>query len=185
MEYLNDIVNQLVEDIEMPEDVPVAYEVWAIGYDEDGVVDTSEMYVTAFTDPDEAVAYAKSLTATEVLSIAEDNLVGRASYANIEGIIIEVETTVLDDSNDSVSIGTIYRNKLELFEEQPDFICLSSTDYMVIEETGYIQVPCNLLNNYKKDDEIQVLFTDEERPWPITYKIIAKTTDGDFICDFV
>lgn len=185
MENMNDIVNQLVEDIEVPEDVPVAYEVWAIGYNEDGTVDESEMYITAFTDPDEAVAYAKGITAADVLTFAEESPVGSEAYADIEGIIIEVETVVLDENNDSVNIGTVYRNELELFEEAPDFVCLSNDEYEVIEETGYIQIPSTILKEYNKNDVITVLFTDEEKPWPIEFKIISKTTDGYYICEFV
>lgn len=185
MKNMNDLVNELVEDIEIPEDVPVAYEVWAVGYDEDGTIDTSEMYITAFTDPDEAVAYAKGIAAADVLTFAEENPVGSEAYTDIEGIIIEVETVVLDENNDSVNIGTVYRNELELFEEAPDFVCLSNDEYEVIEETGYIQIPSTILKEYNKNDVITVLFTDEEKPWPIEFKIISKTTDGYYICEFV
>jgi hypothetical protein len=111
--------------------------------------------------------------------------VGSEAYVDIEGIIIEVETTVLDENNDSVNVGTVYRNKLELFEEVPDFVCLSNTDYEVIEETGNIQIPWAVLKDYNKNDIITVLFTDEEKPWPIEYKIISKTTAGYYICEFV
>ena len=185
MKDMNDIVNELVEDIDIPEDVPVAYEVWAIGFDEDGTVDASEMYITAFTDPDEAVAYAKGLTAADILTFADESPVGKEAYADIEGIIVEVETTVLDENNDSVNIGTVYRNKLELFEDVPEFVCLSDNDYDLIEETGYIQIPCHILKDYNKNDYITVLFTDEENPWPIMYKIISKTTSNHYICEFV
>ena len=185
MENMNDIVNKLVEDIDIPEDIPVAYEVWAIGYDEDRTVDASEMYITAFTDPDEAVAYAKGLTAADILTFAEETCVSSEAYADVEGIIVEVETTVLDENNDSINIGTVYRSKLELFEEVPDFVCLSNNEFEVIEETGNIQIPCNILKEYNKNDIITVLFTDEEKPWPIEYKIISKTTSGYYICEFV
>ena len=185
MENMNDIVNELVEDIEIPADVPVAYEVWAIGYDEDGTVDASEMYITAFTDPDEAVAYAKELTAADILTFAEESSVCSEAYMDIEGIIVEVETTVLDENSDSVNIGTVYRNKLELFEEVIDFVCLSNNEYEVVEETSYIQIPCAILRDYNKNDVITVIFTDEEKPWPIEFKIISKTTAGYYICEFV
>ena len=183
MENMNDIVNKLVADIDIPEDVPVAYEVWAIGYDEDGTVDDSEMYITAFTDPDEAVAYAKGLTAADILTLAEESPVGSDAYTDIEGIIVEVETTVLDENNDSVNIGTVYRTKLELFEEVPDFVCLADYDYKVIED-GNIQIPCAILKEYNKNDIITVIFEDEETPWPIEFKIISKTDDY-YICEFV
>ena len=99
--------------------------------------------------------------------------------------MVEIETTVLDENNESVSVGTVYRNMLQRPEEVPEFICLASNEYEVIEETGYIQIPCAILKEYNKNDIITVLFTDDEKPWPIEYKIISKTTGGYYLCDFV
>ena len=184
MENLNDIVNKLVADIDIPDDVPVAYEVWATAYDEDGTVDASEMCITAFTDPDEAVAYAKGLTAADILTFADESPVGKEAYADIEGIIVEVETTVLDENNDSVNIGAVYRNKFELFEDLPEFVVLSNDEYFVIEETGYIQIPRHIVKEHNKGDVIAVLFEEEETPCPIEYRVISKTDDY-YVCDFV
>jgi hypothetical protein len=184
MENVDDIINELVEDLDIQDDVPVAYEVWATAYDEDGTVDASEMYITAFTDPDEAVAYAKWLTAASILTFAEESPVCSDAYADIEGVIIEVETTVIDENNDSVNIGTVYRNKLELFEAIPEFVVLSNDDYSIIEETSYIVVTCDLPREYKVGETITLLFEEDEHPWPIKYKIIRKSADG-YICDFV
>ena len=184
MENREDIINELVEDLDIPDDTPAAYEVWATGYDEDGIVAASEMYITAFTDPDEAVAYAKVLTAADILTLAEESPVGSEAYASIEGIIIEVETTVLDENNDSVNIGTVYRNRLELFEEVPEFVVLSNEEYSVIEETGMILVTCELSREYRVGEVITLFFEDETQSGPIEYKIIHKSADG-YICDFV
>ena len=65
MENMNDIVNKLVEDMETPADVPVAYEVWAIGFDEDNDPTGAAMVLRTFTDPDQAVEYAKEVTLAE------------------------------------------------------------------------------------------------------------------------
>lgn len=183
MKDMNDIVNKLVEDIEVPDDMPVSYEVWATGYAEDGTVEESEMFITAFADPDEAVAYAKALTAEDVLTFAAENYVGAAPYENIEGISIEVETVVPDTDEGTMNVGTIYRKRVEV-EEPVEFVALSSTEFEVLED-GNIQIPCNLLKDYNKNDEVTVIFEDEEKPWPITYKIISKTTSGHYICEFV
>ena len=55
----------------------------------------------------------------------------------------------------------------------------------VIEETGNIQISCTLLREYNKNDTINILFTDEEQPVPIAFKIISRTTSGHYICEFV
>lgn len=184
MENMNDIVNKLVEDIEIPDDVPVMYEVWALGYDEEDKPTDAELLIGTFEDPDEAVSFARDTTIADVLGLAEDE-----DYTNFNGLAhtihVEVETVVSDKENGTLNVGTVYKKTLELFEEVPDFICLSSDDYEVIEETGYIQIPCNILKEYNKNDVITVIFEDEEQPWPIEYKIISKTTSGHYICEFV
>jgi hypothetical protein len=185
MENLNDIVKELVADIEISDDVPVMYEVWAVGCDEYDVVTASEMFVTCFTDPDEAVAYAESITAEEIINFAAESHVGSDVYSNIEAIIIEVETVVLDENNDSVNVGTVYKKTLAVSEELAEFVTLTNSDYEVIEETGNIQIPCTLLREYNKNDTINILFTDEEQPVPIAFKIISRTTSGHYICEFV
>ena len=184
MENMNALVNQLVEDIDIPEDVPVMYEVWAVGYNEEGQATEAELLIGTFDDPDQAISLARDTNISDVLNLAEDD-----DYNGFNELVytihIEVETVVLDDTNDTQNVGTIYKKTLELFEEAPEFIVLSSDEYSVIEETGYIQIPCELLREYNKNDVITVIFGDEETPWPIEYKIISKTTGGYYICDYV
>lgn len=184
MENINAIVDQLVADIDIPEDVPVMYEVWAIGYDEEDQITDAEMLIGTFEDPDEAVSFARDTSVSDVLGLAEDD-----DYSgfddNVCTIHVEVETVVASDEDGTMNIGTIYKKTLELFEEVPDYVCLSENEYEVIEESGMIQIPCALLKEYNKNDIITVLFTDEDKPWPIEYKIISKTTGGYYICDFV
>ena len=59
------------------------------------------------------------------------------------------------------------------------------TELIYIAETGDIKVPCHLLKDYNKNDMIAVIFTENGEPWPIVYKIISKTTDNYYICEFV
>ena len=183
MKDMNDIVNELVEDIEIPDDMPVSYEVWATGYDEDGTVYESEMFITAFTDPDEAVAYAKELTSEDVLSIAAEHYVGAAPYENIEGISIEVETVVPNGDDGTMNVGTIYRKLVEI-EESFEFVTLSNSEFDIMED-GNIQIPCGLLKEYNKNDCITIIFKDAEFSEHMTYKIISNTTSGYYICEFV
>lgn len=184
MENINAIVDQLVADIDIPEDVPVMYEVWAIGYNEEDQITDAEMLIGTFDDPDEAVSFARDTSIADVLGLAVDE----DYYGFDEGVStihVEVETVVASDEDGTMNIGTVYKKTLELFEEVADFVCLANDEYEVIEETGYIQIPCALLKEYNKNDLITIIFEDEERPWPIEYKIISKTTDGYYICEFV
>lgn len=183
MKNMNDLVEELVEDItEIPADASVSYEVWAIGYDEEDQVTDAEMLLTTFEDPDMAVEYAKMLTLADVVNLAADDECDVTT--EVYSIHIEVETVVPGDEG-TMNIGTIYKKTLEIFEELPEYVSLSANEYEVIEETGNIQIACNILKEYNKNDLINVIFEDEEEPWPITYKIISKTTDGHYICEFV
>lgn len=181
---INELVDKLVEEIDIPEDVPVMYEVWAIGYDEEEQPTGSELLIGTFEDPDAAVSFARDTAAADILGLAEDEDYTGFNVSTY-AIHVEVETVVSDGENDTLNIGTIYKKTLELFEEVEDFVCLTNDDYEVIEETGNIQIPCGILKEYNKNDIITVLFEDEETPWPITYKIISKTTSGHYICEFV
>jgi hypothetical protein len=183
MENMNDIVNKLIEDIEIPDDVPVMYEVWALGYDEEEQPTDAELLIGTFEDPDAAVSFARDTAIADILGLAEDEDYTGFNVST-HTIHVEVETVISDDENGTLNIGTIYKKTLELFEEVPDFVCLSNDEYVVIEETGYIQIPCHLVKKYKEGDVIIVLFEEEEEPWPIEYKIISKTSDC-YICEFV
>lgn len=184
MENMNDIINELVKDIETPEDVPVTYEVWAIGYTEEDEPTGAALVLGTFEDPDQAVSFARDTTLADVVNLAADDEC-EINY-DTQYISIEIETVVSanDDLVESMNVGTVYRKKIELFEELPDFVCLSNDEYEVIEETGNIAVPSQLLSNYNKNDVITVLFEDEEEPWPIEYRIICKT-DNYCVCEFV
>lgn len=183
MDNLNDIVNKLVEDIDIPEDVPVMYEVWAIGYDEEERITDAELLIGTFDDPDAAVSFARDTFTTDVLCLAEEEDYDGFTVA-VNTIHIEVETVVSNDENGTMNIGAIYKKTLELFEETPDFVCLSNDEYTIIEETGYIQIPRHIVKEYDKGDVIAVLFEEEEQPWPIEYKVISKTDDY-YVCEFV
>ena len=187
MEDMNDIVEQLVEDIDVPEDIPVAYEVWAIGFDEADELTGASMVIGTFNDPDHAVEYAKSVTLAEVVNRAADGDYDDLTYET-HSISIEVETVVPSDDEEelNMNVGTIYKRQIKIYEETSEFVELTASDYEVIEETGYIQIPCTLLKNYNKNDEISVVFKDDTyEVHPIPYKIISKTTDGNYICEFV
>jgi hypothetical protein len=183
MENMNYIIEELLEDIDTPDDAPVMYEVWAVGYDEEEHITDAELLIGTFDDPDEAVCFAKSTTEADILNLAEDE--GYSGFAELAFTIhVEVETVVASEEDGIINIGTIYKKTIDLSEETPDLVCLSNDEYTIIEETGYIQIPQHIVKKYDEGDKITVLFEEEEKPWPIEYKIISKTEDY-YICDFV
>ena len=184
MENMNDIVNKLVEDMETPADVPVAYEVWAVGYDEENNLTGASMVLRTFTDPDQAVEYSKDVTLAEVVNMAAEEDYDDLT-AETHSISIEVETVVPSDDDDmNMNVGTVYKRRIQIYEDTPEFVELARKDYEILED-GNLQIPCTILKNYNKNDEFTALFVDEEQSWPITYKIISKTTSGHYICEFV
>ena len=185
MKDMNDIVNKLVEDIEVPEDIPAVYEVWAIGFDEADDPTGASMILGTFNDPDKAVEYAKALTLADVINRAADD-----EYADIavetHSISIEVETVVPSDDEDelNMNVGTVYKKRLNIFEELPQYVCLSAADYELLEN-GDILVPCDILKDYNKNDCFTAIFEDGGVSQPMIYRLISKTTSDHYICEFV
>jgi hypothetical protein len=138
------------------------------------------MMLATFEDPDQAVSYAKALTLADVVHLAADD--GCDVENNVHYISIEVETVVPDDEG-TMNIGTVYKKKLEIFEELPEYIVLSGDEFEIVAD-GNIQVSCGLLEGYKEKDCFNVVFADATYPSPIPYKIISKTSTGYFICEF-
>lgn len=114
-DLMNDeeLMSHVTEDLEdFTDDSEVTYEVWAIGYDEENNITDAEMFIKEFTDPDEAVKYAKQITLADVIhKAAEENDTAEA-IANITSISIEVETVVEDDDESTMNVGTVYKKQL-------------------------------------------------------------------------
>ena len=87
----DELVNEMVADIDIPEDVPVMYEVWAIGYDEEDCTTDAELLIGTFENPDEAVCFARGTAVADVLGLAEDD-----DYHGFDELVcaihVEVET---------------------------------------------------------------------------------------------
>lgn len=178
-----ELMNDITEDLDdFPEDAEVTYEVWAIGYDENGQTTDAEMLLGTFDDPDFAASYAKAITFEDVMEI-----VGENDYdgfdGNVQSISIEVET-VIDEGEETVNVGTVYCKSIDVFEDLPKYITLSNKDYELLED-GSIKIPCELLNDYNKNDYITVIFEDDNTSAPMVYKIISKLTSNHFICEFM
>jgi hypothetical protein len=180
MKDMNDIVNKLVEDMETPEDIPISYEVWAIGYDEEDQVTDAELLLATFEDPDQAVQYARELALADVVNFAADDECDVTT--EVYSIHIEVETVVPDDEG-NMNIGTIYKKTLEIYEELPDYVVLSADDFVLLDN-GDIMVPKNILAKYTENDCFTAIFEDGGVSQPMIYRI--KSADGEvYICEFV
>lgn len=176
-----ELMQHIVEDLEeFDETAEVAYEVWALGYDEYDEPTDAEYLLKAFTDPDEAVEYAESLTLADIVNLTSD---GSEANENIATIRVEVET-VVDAEDVGMNVGTIYYKTIYEKDEYADIVALSENDYKLLED-GSIEVACELLNNFNKNDQVQIMFIDEEARPILTYRIISKTTAGTFICEFI
>lgn len=203
MDYTNEtvknIVDSLIEDEDLPEDTPVSFEVWAIGYDENGTITDSEMFIAEFADPDEAINYAKNLTLSDIVQKASEEPVNfEDEYAKVECISIEVETVIEDEDESTANIGTIYTKYINLDSEEPedepeedsceDSIQLTSNDYTLLED-GSLLVPCELMKGYCEGVYVRIRFIDEDANPLITYKVVSRTTmdfEGTdaFVCEF-
>lgn len=183
-EELSRFVTEDLEDFE--EDLVVTYEVWAIGYDEDGAITDTDLYLGEFLDPDRAIEVAKNLTFSDVIQRAaeEDNVVPDEPVTYIS---IEVETVVADDEGNSMNIGTIYKKELcvdDEFEDDEEIIHVKDNEYS-IDEDGNLIISCAQFNYLNKNDIIKVMYDEEDNTPVLTYKIISKTTAGNFACEFI
>ena len=108
------LVNSIVEDLDdFEEDAPVIYEVWAIGYRGDCLVDGTELLLLDFTDPDEAIRYSRDLVLADVVQKAWEESDDEAyPVETVDYISIEVETVIDDNENGTMNIGTIYKKDL-------------------------------------------------------------------------
>lgn len=182
-EELSRFVTEDLEDFE--EDLVVTYEVWAIGYDEDGAITDTDLYLGEFLDPDRAIDVAKNLTFSDIIQRAaeEDNVVPDEPVTYIS---IEVETVVADDEGNSMNVGTIYKKELCIDgepEDDEDIIHIKDNEYS-LDEDGNLIISCDQFNHLNKNDRIKVMYDDEDNTPVLTYTIKSKTTDNKFICEF-
>jgi hypothetical protein len=93
----------------LPEDAPIAYEVWAIGYYNKEVTDVAFL-LQVFTEPEEAIEYTKSAAITDTMQIVAEADFDTNIATEINRISVEVETVIDDTENDTVNLCTIYKN---------------------------------------------------------------------------
>ena len=195
-----DLAKYIAEDIdEIPEDTEVTYELWAIGYNADGAVIDTEMFIAEFKDPDAAIEFAKKVTMADIVHQAAEEHDGSTPAENVTYISLEVETVIDEDEDGTMNIGTIYKRELwidgeygseedipEPEDEYSEVVPVTAKDYKLLED-GSLEISCDILKNFNKNDMVQIWFTDENKDYhPIlTYKIISKTTGNKYICEFI
>lgn len=193
-----DLAKYIAEDIdEIPEDTEVTYELWAIGYNADGAVTDTEMFIAEFKDPDAAIELAKKVTMADIVHQAAEEHDGSTPAENVTYISLEVETVVDEDEDGTMNIGTIYKRELwidgeygseedipEPEDEYSEVVPVTAKDYRLLED-GSLEISCDILKNFNKNDMVQIWFTDEDHKSILTYKIISKTTGNKFICEFI
>lgn len=188
-----ELINNIVEDLdELSEDVEVFYSVWALGHDTDNEPTDDEVLVGEFTDPDEAITFAESVTVELIKEMSFGD-----PCANTAFFTIEVETVVADPDDEdggTMNIGTIYVRDLWITEkyevdemsdesvEVDPIIAITAEDYELLED-GALKVRCDLLKGFNKNDYLRLQFVGEPESVPVlTYKIISKVIyeDGDY-----
>lgn len=190
-----DLMKYVTEDLEdFDEETPITYEVWAIGYTADNNVTDTDMFIDEFTDPDQAVEKAKTVTLADIVHQAAEEHDGSEPADDVAYISIEVET-VINEEEGTMNVGTIYKRELWIDgeygdeadipeDEYSEVIPVTAKDYKLLED-GSLEIDCEILKNFNKNDTVQIWFTDENEKAILTYKIISKTTANKFICEFI
>lgn len=191
-----DLAKHIAEDIdEILEDTEVTYELWAIGYNADGAVTDTEMFIADFKNPDVAIEFAKKVTMADIVHQAAEEHDGSTPAENVTYISLEVETVVDEDEDGTMNIGTIYKRELWIDgeygyeedapeDEYSEVVPVTAKDYRLLED-GSLEIDCDILKNFNKNDMVQIWFTDEDHKSILTYKIISKTTGNKYICEFI
>lgn len=189
-----DLAKHIAEDIDdIPVDAPITYEVWAIGYNNDSVVTDSELLLSEFNDPDKAIEFAKTVSLATIVHQAAEEDNGTVPNETVSYIQVEVETAVEDsDINETMNIGTIYKRILRIDEEDnaisedeySEVVSVTAKDYTLLED-GSIEIDREVLKAFNKNDTVQLRFVEECNTPILTYKIISKTTDNKYVCEFI
>lgn len=190
---MENTVKEFTEDTELQElavdeTSEVTYAVWAIGYDSESKITDTDMLLGEYADPDQAVAKAKTVTLADIVHQAAEEDDGSEPSEDIAYISVEVET-VVETEDGTMNVGTIFKRELPICDESEEdeyseVIPVTANDYKLLDD-GSIEIPCDILKDFNKNDHVQIWFTDEDNTPILTYRIISKTTENKFICEFV
>lgn len=190
---MQDTMKEFMEDAELQElavdeTSEVTYAVWAIGYNAESKITDTDMLLGEFADPDQAVAKAKTVTLADIVHQAAEEDDGSEPAEDIAYISVEVET-VVETEDGTMNVGTIFKKELPICDESEEdeyseVVPVTANDYKLLDD-GSIELPCDILKNFNKNDQVQIWFTDEDNTPILTYRIISKTTENKFICEFI
>lgn len=190
---MQDTMKEFMEDAELQElavdeTSEVTYAVWAIGYTAESKITDTDMLLGEFADPDQAVAKAKTVTLADIVHQAAEEDDGSEPAEDIAYISVEVET-VVETEDGTMNVGTIFKKELPICDESEEdeyseVVPVTANDYKLLDD-GSIELPCDILKNFNKNDQVQIWFTDEDNTPILTYRIISKTTENKFICEFI
>jgi hypothetical protein len=97
----------------LPEDAPIAYEVWAIGYYNKEVTDVAFL-LQVFTEPEDAIEYTKSEALRDAMQIVAEADFDNNITTEINRISVEVETVIDDNADSTINLCTIYKNAFSI-----------------------------------------------------------------------
>jgi hypothetical protein len=87
----------------LPEDAPLCYEVWAIGYHNRTITGTAFL-LKVFIEPEDAIEYAKTEAPQELRRILLE-----ADLTEFNAVALEVETVIDDNEEGTINICTLYK----------------------------------------------------------------------------
>lgn len=179
-EALMNDVDEL-DDFEVNEEI--VYLVCALGYDAKDDCAGCEVYLKEFGDPDEAIAYAKTVDLETVLQVAagQEQDISEAAYFSLE---VETVVECEDPEDGTENIDTVYQRELWVDgaygseENVNHFIPLADGEYEILEDNT-VKVPCKLLKDFNKNDLVRIYFPDTPG---IDCQIVSKVVceDGDY-----
>jgi hypothetical protein len=95
----------------LPEETPIYYEVWIIGYYNNIKVET---LLCTFTESCDAIEYTNTITLLDAINVIAGN--NRFSY-DTDYVFIEVNSAIDNHRGGMMNLGTVYKNNLFLLED--------------------------------------------------------------------
>ena len=98
-----------IEDFEVNEEI--TYLVAALGYDENDEPTDCEVYLKEFDDPDEAIAYAKTIDLATILQVGveQSQTIEDTAYFSLE---VETVVECEDPEDGTENIDTVYQRDI-------------------------------------------------------------------------
>ena len=107
-----ELMAEMTADItDLDENTEVVFEVYTFGYDKNYDIVDSTICLFNYTEPDEAIKFARQVVLADVIDMVPYNPPDCAVVGRVSHITVEVETVVEIDG-EFVNIGSIYSRNL-------------------------------------------------------------------------